>query len=247
MREDGSFVRLYPINFRDLPYTRQYHKYQWIDISATPYGRRDIRKESYRPDCSTIQPLGEYIQTGPGGDWSARAQFALAQKSRSMEDLYEQQQRDNTSLGVFKPKSIRDLIITGDDPDWKPSFKAALAQARIWDERVKTKTPPRKVPYKFHYLFECEDERCKKNHRMMIEDWEVGALYWRVIDEGAAPAEAAGAVRGKFLHELCGPDKDTYFFVGTLANHPKSWVVVGLFYPKVGTLTLPNITQLPLL
>jgi len=24
---------------------------------------------------------------------------------------------------------------------------------------------------------------------------------------------------------------DTHFFVGTVANHPKSWIVVGVWYP----------------
>ena len=34
VREDGSFVRLYPINFRDLDYSKQYRKYQWIEVAA---------------------------------------------------------------------------------------------------------------------------------------------------------------------------------------------------------------------
>ena len=29
--ESGDFIRLYPINFRDLPYSKQYRKYQWIE------------------------------------------------------------------------------------------------------------------------------------------------------------------------------------------------------------------------
>ncbi len=28
VREDGGFVRLYPISFRDLPFSQQYKKYQ---------------------------------------------------------------------------------------------------------------------------------------------------------------------------------------------------------------------------
>ena len=67
---------------------------------------------------------------------------------------------------------------------------------------------------------------------MMIEDWEVGALYWRLVDGGASRDEAAGSVREKFLGELCAADRDTHFFVGTILAHPKSWVVVGVFWPK---------------
>ncbi len=231
VRDDGSFVRLYPVNFRDLPYSRQYKKYQWITVNATKYRGRDDRKESYRPDCESIKPLGEPIPSR--GNWSERARYALAQESRSMEHLYEKQQADRTSLGVFRPKQVRDLVAEPDTSDWKPSFKAALAQARLWEERRVTKEPPRKVPFKFSYRFECDDARCKKNHRMMIEDWEVGALYWRLVDQGASPTEATQGVRRKFLEELCAPTKDTHFFVGTILAHPKNWVVIGVFWPPV--------------
>ena len=33
---------------------------------------------------------------------------------------------------------------------------------------------------------------------MTVEDWEVGALYWRLVDEGASPEEAAEKVKQKF-------------------------------------------------
>lgn len=67
---------------------------------------------------------------------------------------------------------------------------------------------------------------------MMNEDWELGALYWRLIDGGATEEDACRKVRQKFLDELCGPDKDTHFFMGTVLAHPKSWVVIGVYYPK---------------
>jgi len=231
VREDGSFIRLYPINFRDLPYGKQYQKYQWIELRAHKH-RRDPRKESYRPDCESIKLLGKPVPPNRG-DWSERAKYALAQASASMEELYDQQKRDHTSLGVFRPRKVHDLIITPDSPEWKPSFKAALAQARLWDDRRVTKEPPRKVPFKFQYQFECDDRRCKRNHRMMIEDWELGALYWNLVDKGASPKEAAQQVKYKFLYDMCGEDKDTHFFVGTILAHPRTWVVIGVFWPKI--------------
>lgn len=231
VREDGSFVRLYPVNFRDLPYGKQYQKYQWLEVMAERHSGRDVRKESYRPDCATIRLLGKPIRP-KRGDWSERARFALARKSGALEQLYEAQRHDNTSLGVFRPKTVQDLVVTPDDPDWKPSFKAALRQARLWDDRRVTKEPPRKVPFRFQYLFACDDARCEGNHRLMIEDWEVGALYWNLVDKGAAPDEAAAQVKAKFLNEICGPDKDTHFFAGTILAHPRSWVVIGVFWPK---------------
>ena len=44
---------------------------------------------------------------------------------------------------------------------------------------------------------------------MTVEDWEVCALYWRLVDEGASPEEAAEKVKQKFLGEICAPEKET--------------------------------------
>lgn len=230
--ESGDFIRLYPINFRDLPFTQQYRKYQWIELLAEKHQGRDVRKESYRPICDSIEVLGEPIPSNPG-NWAERAKYALAKKSRSMEDLYEQQEFDRTSLGIFRPKKVHDLVISPDDPDWDPGFLQALKQRRFFEYREKTLVPPRKVPFKFHYRFECDDPRCNRSHQMMIEDWEVGALFWRLVDKGADHKQASEEVRRKFLNELCAADKDTHFYVGTILAHPKTWVILGVFYPKI--------------
>ena len=227
--EEGEFIRLYPINFRDLPYSQQYRKYQWIEVEAEKHAGRDFRKESYRP-VSDIKLLGEPVPTKKG-DWSERAQYVLLGRAKSMEDLRERQDQDNTSLGIFKPKIVHDLVITPDDPEWRASFLAELRQARLWEDWSKTKEPPRKLPFKFQYTFECDDQRCR-HHTMMIEDWEVGALFWKLVDQGDSRGTAAEKVKQKFLNELCGPNRDTHLIVGTILAHPKSWVVIGVFYPK---------------
>lgn len=228
--ERGDFIRLYPINFRDLPFSRQYRKYQWIEVEAERHKGRDARKESYRPREQSIRTIGEPRPTGRGGDWSDRAKYVLAQKSQSMEDLYARQKSDGVSLGVFRPKVVRDIVVTPDDPEWKQGFINALRQARLWDDRKASREPPRKVPFKFQYRFECDDDRCSGRHKMMIEDWEVGALFWRLVDQGKTHEEAAEGVKHKFFNELAGPEKDTHFFVGTVLGHG-TWVVIGVFWP----------------
>ena len=67
---------------------------------------------------------------------------------------------------------------------------------------------------------------------MMIEDWEIGALYWKCFDGGASQSEACQKVKQKFLEQLCASDRDTHFYVGTIMAHPKTWVIIGVFYPK---------------
>jgi len=230
VRENGDFVRLYPINFRDLPYSQQFTKYQWMEVEAKKHIGRDSRKESYRPNIETIRMIGEPIKTKLG-DWTARAKYVLKNAANSLEELENQYKLTKTSLGIIKPKRIYDLVIEEDERDWKPTFKAHMKQCNLWETKS-TKEPPRKLPYKFRYIFECDDPRCTKPHTRMITDWEVGALFWRLIDKGATEEEAAAQVKNTFLNKICSPDNDVYFFMGNQLNHPNIWLVLGVFYPK---------------
>jgi hypothetical protein len=232
--ETGDFIRLYPVNFRDLPYSQQYKKYQWLEVDAVKHRGRDSRKESYRPDCNSIRLIGEPIPST--NNWAERSKYALAKSSQSMEELLLKQEQDKTSLGIFRPKEILDLVVKQDEADWKPGFKAALMQQRLWENRRASKEPPRKIPFKFQYKFSCDDSRCK-SHQIMIEDWEVGALYWRCVDGGATPREASTMVKQKFLGELCERNRDTHFYVGTILAHPRTWVIIGVYWPKKATVT----------
>jgi len=81
---------------------------------------------------------------------------------------------------------------------------------------------------------------------MMIEDWEAGALFWKLVDKGASHEEASQKVRAKFLNELCGADNDTHFYVGTVLAHPNSWVVLGVFYPKISKQSMKRSSTLSL-
>jgi len=238
VNETGDFIRLYPVNFRDLPWDQQYKKYQWLEVDAIKHSGRDSRKESFRPNCDTIRLIGELIP--PRNNWAERSKFALAKASQSMEELCARQEQDKTSLGIFRPKQVLDLVVKPDNPDWKPGFRAALMHQRLWENRKASKQPPRKVPFKFQYRFMCDDPRCN-GHQMMIEDWEVGALYWRCIDNGATEIEAAQSVKEKFLDTLCASALDTHFYVGTVLAYPKSWVVIGVYWPR--KLTTGAVTQ----
>lgn len=88
VKENGDFIRLYPINFRDLPYSQQYKKYQWIEIEAEKHTGRDNRKESYRPIDSTLRIVSDIISTKADKHWTERAKVVLQNKSLSMEELF---------------------------------------------------------------------------------------------------------------------------------------------------------------
>ena len=233
---DGEFVRLYPINFRSLDFAQQFTKYEWINLDVRKHVGRDFRKESYRPDIDSIE-VGEFIPPR-SGNWDERAKYALVKESQSMEYLNELRDEDTTSLGVFRPKSIDDLEIKPIEAEWNPSQKHALLQLGFWDNPKARKNPLRKVPFRFRYWFRCDDSRCN-GHKMSLIDWEAGVLYWKLVDGGATPDEAAQNVKDQFLKNLCGEDRITHFFVGTILEYPNRWNVLGLFCPKIGTRPLP--------
>jgi len=82
---------------------------------------------------------------------------------------------------------------------------------------------------KFSYVFRCADSG-EKVHTAMIEDWELGVLYRREVERLGDEQAAVANVRKKFFDEICGPSKDTRFFMGTVFPY-NTWVVIGVFWP----------------
>ena len=88
--------------------------------------------------------------------------------------------------------------------------------------------PLTKIPFKFQYVFECEDS--PKPHEMLIEDWELGVLFLKERERLGNDEAAAESVKKKFLDEICAPGRDTRFFVGTYFPY-NTWLVLGTFWP----------------
>ena len=88
----------------------------------------------------------------------------------------------------------------------------------------------RKLPYKFKYIFRTADG---KDRTIMIEDWEIGALFWNCQKRYRDEAIAVQKVKDR-LWDLA-TKTDLYFIMGTsLEWHNKSaspFVIIGLFYP----------------
>lgn len=221
--ENGSFIRLYPIDYRYMPYWQWYKKYQWIEVEAAK-NPKDNRRESYRPKLNSIRPLGAPLPTKDG--WAERRKYVLAQGSSSMEELHELQETENVSLGIIRPKKVSDFIIERTEQDWEPKYKAALGQQHLFGP---DKKPLEKIPFKFSYVFTCDDPRCN-GHEMMITDWELGELYRNMRDKHGDLDMAGQKVRQKFFDQMCSDSRDAHFFVGTIAQY-KTWIVLGVFWP----------------
>lgn len=229
--EEGDWVRLYPIDYRYRPKIQQFQKYQWIEIGLSEHGaKNDIRRESRKPDLDSIRLLGEPISAKNG--WRARREIIDRMPINTQLQLKALYESNRTSLGVVKPTEILDLKIEPAERDWKPQWQNTLNQFNLFSG------PPKrleKLPYKFSYVFRCEDTG-EMPHTAMIEDWELGVLFRKEVERLGDEEAAASSVRRKFFDEMCHSSRDTRFFMGTTFPF-NSWVVIGVFWPPADSQT----------
>lgn len=237
-REDGSWVRIYPIPFRKKSYDEQYSKYDWIEIDLVK-NTSDFRPESYRPYSyeSEIKILG-HIGTGKKRDWTARKEIVLQNVYDDLSVLIEEAKDKDvcTSLAVFKPAKILDFTAKEVEREWDrkkiEQLKANRDQGGLFENPEDPFEVVDKLPYKFRYVF----EDCNGTvSRMMIEDWEIGQLYWNCLrrHEGDE-ALAVEDVRKKYFDDFA-KTKDLYLFLGTTQVHhftaPNPFIIIGTFHP----------------
>ncbi len=222
-REDG-WLRLYPLRFRDLPRERQFRKYQLVKLRMAKHAH-DTRPESYRPDESSLAP-GRIL--GTEGRWAERKEWILPTASPSMCAIQGEQRRSGRSLGVFRPGTVRDLDIIPVEAEWSGRQRAKMAQ--LWFDDLKGRRRIEKIPYVFKYRYVCLEARCK-GHTQTVIDWELMQLFRRLRDRGLSQREVERAIREKYLNQICGPARDTYFFVGNHSRYRRSFMVLGVFWP----------------
>ena len=143
---------------------------------------------------------------------------------------------ERKSLGVLKPAEIVDFVIEPSEREWKKEWQDQFRQYNLFelDDEGKGKTRPiiRKVPYKYSYKFLSEGDISP--HKLMIEDWELGELYWNCLyRSGGNEKEANRLVRQKYYDEFM-TKKDLHLFLGTTKVHHFSnspFIIIGVFYP----------------
>ena len=222
--EAGEWVRLYPIDYRYRPRSQKFKKYQWIKVELSPQGKgNDNRKESRKPKLENIEILGEPLSTKD--HWNERRKFIDALPYYTVHELETLYNKDKTSLGIVRPKKVLDVKVSKVDPEWKGKWKDQFLQIPLFGEPQK---PLRKIPYKFQYVFECDDRDTQYN--AMIEDWELGVLFLKESDRLGSDEAAAESVRKQYLERMCGKDRDTCFYMGTTFPY-NTWLVLGVFYP----------------
>lgn len=237
--EDGEWIRIYPMPLSVLNGWKndgkiKQTKYTWIELDLEQR-TDDFRPESHSPKDYEFKDLviGDTLDTK--GNWALRKQFCLNKVYTNMETLIaESHAPSNKSLATFKPTKIKRLIIENDEEDWKATWKALKEQMTLFPNDDSPKEALKKVPYKFKYEFEDETGKVRK---LMIEDWEIGQLYWNCLRDTNGNEELAlEKVRQKYETDFIA-NKDLHFFLGTTKEwHTRRsknpFVIIGVFYPK---------------
>ena len=229
--ENGKWVRIYPIDFRDRPFVEQYKKYDFIELDLVK-NTTDFRPESYQPKLRMDEKIKIADSIDTSNRWQKRKDFVLQEVFTSMTDLTNLAKDTHLqkSLAVLKPMEIVDLeIIKEDERDWNPALRAQLQQMSIFGKKREI---VQKLPYKYSYGFLTEDG---KQRKLRILDWEIGALYWNCLARAKGDeCEANQKVRDKYLHEFVSK-KDIYLILGTTKRwhnvSPNPFIIIGVFYP----------------
>ena len=234
IKEDGTWVRIYPVPFRRLNESEQYRKYDWIECRLV---RRtaDPRPESFSPaDQNELTPVG-HIDTSD--KWRERRRLLLqtAQVYDRLDRLIEGAKSNTLSLAVFKPTKVTDFIWETEDRNWNQEklhqMRVLHSQLALFEDNSWRQTfqliP--KLPYSFSYRFE---DSTGKRSELQVLDWEAGALYWNCLQSTEGDEDAALAkVKNKYFDAFL--KTDLHFFLGTTQQFhqvaPNPWVIVGVF------------------
>lgn len=238
--DDGSWARVYPLPFRKLDYENRYQKYQWMELPLVK-NDSDPRPESYRVlDIDQITMIGEPIGTKQA--WLERKSiiFDTNPVYEDLAELITKANNNELSIAIFKPSKIIDFIIKPVERSWDKQsldiLEAKASQLSLFqteEELKKEFMVVDKLPYKFSYRFE---DAAGQTSTLMIEDWEIGMLYWNCRKQAEGDEDKAlQLVKKKYLDAFA--DKDIYLFLGTTrqfhgwAKNP--FVIIGVFYPPV--------------
>lgn len=241
-KEDGSWVRIYPIQFRKKSYQEQYSKYEWVELDLVK-NKTDFRPESYRPRTHDT-PIKVVDSIRPDGNtWAERRKIVLNKVYSNLSALIAEAKNEKicTSLAVFKPTKVLDFVWEEVDREWSEDKLAQFQQLNIFQKADdKGFVVVRKLPYKFSYKF--KDDSGKES-KILIEDWETGELFWNCLKRnGGDEQKACFEVRKKYIDDFA-KTKDLYFFLGTTqAYHYRAknpFLIIGTFHPKrISQLTL---------
>lgn len=233
--EDGrELLRLFPIRFRRLPREHQFDRFDLVEMSITK--AKDARPESFRVDEGSIRLLER------GSSLSDATKLQLWQPfiAPSLTQLHADNRASNRSLGIIRPDagSLKFIVKPAKDADAEDRQVAEqVLQAQQSSFLEDPLTPLQKPEFAFIYRYTSAGQR----HEHMIHDWEVQEAcrqYKRRY--GDAALEHLQRMYGETI-----PARNLHFIMGTMAAHPRTFIVIGLLRSGLDPAELARQGALP--
>jgi len=238
--ENGEWIRIYPVPLSfliDLKGTGKVKnvKYTWIEIDINKR-KDDFRPESHSPINYDFRDIVIGKTIGTEGNWALRKDLCLKNIYTNKNKLLSDSKAPkNVSLATFKPSKILGFEYKEDTREWKNEWIELRKQVSLFETVKPIETIIPKLPYKFYYRF---IDDIGNESKLMIEDWEIGALYWNCLrnangNETIALQKVKEQYERNFLK-----NKDVYLFLGTTKEWHRRrsdnpFVIIGVFYPKI--------------
>ncbi|MEH6375506.1 hypothetical protein V7793_14370 [Streptomyces sp. KLMMK] len=208
--------------FRLLAEEAQFSKYSVVELEVRTH-QGDSRPESLRPNLDTLKVLD---RIPPSDGWRQRYAHVEPLVAPSLCAIKRYQETNRTSLGLFRPAEITGFRLAPAEP-W-PASKAAMAdQMDLLDQDLRRLEW---VPLEFRYTFRCADHNCP-GHDMALRDWEAGESYRKFLRK-YGEAGVREKLRERWYERMVTPNRAVHLFVGNIAAHPKTFMLLGLFYPN---------------
>jgi len=214
--EDGTeLLRLFPIRFRRLPKEYQFDRFDLVAMTATKAS--DPRPESYRVDEASIRLIERDTLSN-----EAKVRFWQPFIAPSLKQLHEDNRASNRSLGIIRPDpgSIKFLVKPAKDANAEDRDLAEqvrqMQQSSLLEDPL---TPIEKPEFAFSYRYTSVGK-----HEHIIHDWEVQEAYRQYKRRyGADALDHLTRMYGETI-----PARNLHFIMGTMAAHPRTFIVIGL-------------------
>lgn len=215
------WVRLYPVQFRELPTFQKFRK--WDRIEVEPLSSRDSRPESVHPNQETIRVIGRVPQ-------SEQKMLMHDLEVVTTCDLIANEDGTNRSLGLVRPSRVEPVVITPLEQHTIDSEQrkrdALMGQIDLFSgERPEAAEV---VPFEARCRYWCGATDCQ-SHNPKIISWELGQSWrsWR-----SRYPDPISRIERKW-NEYLQPRRRLHFFVGNMAAHRTSFLNLGTWAPII--------------
>lgn len=206
---EGQWRRLFPIRYRHLAGEKQFSR--WDQVEYQPrIPAADRRPESRTVDESSLKKVGQMKPASRADFFNGliMPSFAAAADRGDSLTLI----RPDAFEFVWKKKPASEI-----DADKERRAKT-LRQGSLFDQELAAIDP---CPYDIRMKFTDAAGR----HDMACGDWETAATFFKW---GREYGEEAALEKLKARYEGEYADAGVVFALGTMAKHPKTWILLGI-------------------